>query len=142
MNYALDSCCVFDPVARVGLFLHLHLASLLPGLELCPSPKLPMLLPYTLLQCRHHVYRLRRHFWAPNVWTAANIRAALIHGWKKWEPRKPVWESSVMLPTSFHQTFAYFVQNLRRLAKNLAIKSFWLRQAGHIVDVVLSSSNA
>ena len=89
MNYALDSCCVFDPVAHVGLFLHLHLASLLPGLELCPSPKLPMLLPYTLLQCRHHVYRLRRHFWAPNVWTAANIRAALIHGWKKWEPRKP-----------------------------------------------------
>ena len=81
MNYALDSCCVFNPVAHVGLFLHLHLASLLPGLELCPSPKLPMLLPYTLLQCRHHVYRLRRHFWAPNVWSGLLLHQGCINPW-------------------------------------------------------------
>ena len=107
MNYALDSCCVFDPVAHVGLFLHLHLASLLPGLELCPSPKLPMLLPYTLLQCRHHVYRLRRHFWAPNVWSGLLLHQGCINPWLEKVGTKEAKEPSGMLPKSFHQTFAY-----------------------------------
>ena len=58
MDCVLDSGCVFDPVAHVYLFLHLHLPALLPEVELCPSlfcsvllcPPLPCL-PYTSLAC-------------------------------------------------------------------------------------------
>ena len=56
MDSALDSGCVFDPVAHVYLFLRLHLAAPLPELELCPSFH---------LVCHLHFYSLRAQLERP-----------------------------------------------------------------------------
>ena len=64
MDCVLDSGCVFDPVAHVYLFLHLHLAALLPEVELCPS-----LLCHPLpCQCHIHLWSALQSKGAPHVW--------------------------------------------------------------------------
>ena len=69
MDCVLDSGCVFDPVARVYLFLHLHLAALLPEVELCPSLPCSALLCHPLpCQCHIHLWSALQSKGAPHVW--------------------------------------------------------------------------
>ena len=73
MDCALDSGCVFDPVAHVYLFLHLHLAALLPEVELCPSLLSALLystfhFPASAIYISNMLYSLRRQLGAPYVY--------------------------------------------------------------------------